>query len=75
VQQENDDIRPKFDEDKEQIQKEKDEFLTEQIGIRESMNRALRSVLVLAQMEEEKYESQVGNLTKAINNFKQNYQR
>jgi hypothetical protein len=66
AQQEKDDLRAKFEEDKEKIQKEKDQLLAEQIGIREAVNRALRSVSGLAQMEEETTESQVGKLVEAI---------
>jgi hypothetical protein len=66
AQQETDDLRARFEEDKEKIQKEKDQFLAEQIGIREAMNRALHSVSGLAQMEEETTEIQVGKLVEAI---------
>jgi hypothetical protein len=66
AQQEKDDLRAKFEEDREQIQKEKEQLLVEQIGVREAVTRALRSVPGLAQMEEETTEIQVGKLTEAI---------
>jgi predicted nucleic acid-binding Zn-ribbon protein len=66
AQQEKDEIRAKFEEDKEKIQKEKDQLLAEQIVVREAVTRALRSVSGLAQMEEETTESQVGKLVEAI---------
>jgi hypothetical protein len=66
AQQEKDDIREKFEEDREKIQREKDQLLTEQIGLREEVTRALCSVSGLAQMEEETTESQVGKLVEAI---------
>jgi hypothetical protein len=37
----------KFAEDKAQIQKEKEQLLTEKIGVKEVVTRALRSVSVL----------------------------
>jgi hypothetical protein len=55
-----------LEEDREQIQREKDQLLTEKIGVREAVTRALHSVSGLAHMEEETVESQVGKLAKAI---------
>jgi len=40
-----------FEEDKEKIQKEKDQLLAQQIGVKEAVTRALHSVSGLAQME------------------------
>jgi hypothetical protein len=48
------------------IQKEKEQILTEQIGVKEAVTRALHSMLGLAQMEEETTKIQVGKLTKSI---------
>jgi hypothetical protein len=50
-QQEKDDMRAKFEEDKEQIQREKYQLLTEQTVVKETVARALRSMSGLAQME------------------------
>jgi hypothetical protein len=47
VQQEKDDLQEKFAEDKMPIQKEKEQFLTEQMGVKEEVTRALHSVSVL----------------------------
>jgi hypothetical protein len=44
AQQEKDDLQAKFAEDKAQIQKEKEQLLAEQIGVKEAVTRALRSV-------------------------------
>jgi chromosome segregation ATPase len=66
AQQEKDDLQAKFAEDRAQIQKEKEQLLMEQIGVKEAVTRALRSVSGLAQMEEETTESQVGKLVEAI---------
>jgi predicted nucleic acid-binding Zn-ribbon protein len=48
VQQEKDDIRAKFEEEREKIQKEKDQLLAEQTVVREAVTRALRFVPGLA---------------------------
>jgi hypothetical protein len=66
AQQEKDDIRAKFEEDREKIQKEKDQLLVEQMGVREAVTRELRSMSGLAQIEEETTKSQVGKLVEAI---------
>jgi hypothetical protein len=66
AQQEKDDIREKFKEDREKIQKEKDQLLMEQTVVKEVVTRALLSMSGLAQMEEETTESQVGKLAEAI---------
>jgi hypothetical protein len=66
VQQEKYDLWAKFEEDREQIRKEKYQLLTENIGIRKVVNRALLFVPGSAQMEEETTKIQVGNLAKVI---------
>jgi UTP:GlnB (protein PII) uridylyltransferase len=66
AQQEKDDLRAKFEVDKEKIQKEKDQLLAEQIGIREAVTRELSFVSGLAQTEEETTEIQVGKLVESI---------
>jgi hypothetical protein len=60
AQQEKYDIKAKFEEDGEKLQKEKDQMLIEQTVVREAVTRALRSVSGLAQIEEETAESQAG---------------
>jgi hypothetical protein len=56
----------KFEEDKEKIQKEKDQLLAEKTVVKEVVTRALLSMSVLAYMEEDTTESQVGKLVEAI---------
>jgi hypothetical protein len=56
----------KFEEDKEKMQKEKDQLLAEQTEVREAVMRALHSVLGLAQEEPDSTEMQVGKLAEAI---------
>jgi hypothetical protein len=50
-QQEKDDLQVKFALDKAQIQKEKEQLLVEQTGVKEVVTRELRSMLGLAHME------------------------
>jgi hypothetical protein len=59
-------FRAMFEEDKEKIQKEKDQLLAEQTVVKEAVTKALRSVSGLAQEEEESTEMQVGKLAEAI---------
>ena len=44
MQQEKDEIRAKFEEDKEKMQKEKDQLLAEKIVFKEAVTRSLRSM-------------------------------
>jgi hypothetical protein len=57
AQQDKDDIREKFEENREKIQKEKDQLLTEQMGVKEAVTREIFSMPGLAQIEEETVES------------------
>jgi hypothetical protein len=66
VKKEKYDLQTKFEEDKEKIQKEKDQLLAERTMVREAVTRALRSMPGLEQVEEEIAESQVEKLTEAI---------
>jgi hypothetical protein len=45
-----DDLQVKFAEDREKLQKEKEQLLAEKIGVKEVVTRSLHSVLVLAQI-------------------------
>jgi hypothetical protein len=47
AQQEKDNLQIKFEEDKAQIQKEKEQLLTEHVGVKEAVNRALHSMTSL----------------------------
>jgi hypothetical protein len=49
-----------------QIQKEKEHFLVEHIGVKEEVTRSLHSMTDLELMEEHLVESQVGKLVEAI---------
>jgi hypothetical protein len=71
AQKEKDEIRAMFEEDKEKMQKEKDQLLAEKTVVKEAVTKALRSVSGLAQEEPESTEMQVGKLVKPFNSFKQ----
>jgi hypothetical protein len=71
AQQERDDIQAKFAEDREKIQKEKEQFLTEKIGVKEAVIRALCFVTGLEKMEEDPVERQVGKLAEDIQQLHQ----
>jgi hypothetical protein len=51
VQQEKDDLQIKFEKDKAQIWEDKEQLLTEKVGVKKAVNRALRSVIGLEQIE------------------------
>ena len=55
-----------FEEEKEIMQKEKYQLLTEHNAVKEEVTKSLHFVPGLAQMKEETTESQVGKLTEAI---------
>jgi hypothetical protein len=55
AQQEKVSFQTKFEEDRAQIQQEKEQLLTEQVGIREAVSRALRSVTGLEKKEEDQW--------------------
>jgi hypothetical protein len=40
-------MQEKFDEEKSQLHKEKEEFLTEQLEVKERVNKALRSMKIV----------------------------
>jgi hypothetical protein len=63
---EKDEFRAMLKEDKEKIQREKDQLLTEKTIVKEVVGRALRSVPGLAQEEHEAVEVQVMKLAEAI---------
>jgi hypothetical protein len=59
-------IRAMFEEDKEKIQKEKDQLITEQTMVKEVVTKELFSVSGLAWEEEMSIAIQVGNIVEAI---------
>jgi galactokinase len=66
VQQEKYDLQEKFAKDRVQVQKEKEQLLTEKMGVKEAVNITLFSLSSLAQIEEDIVESQVGKIVESI---------
>jgi DNA primase len=54
-----------------QIQQEKEQLLMEQVGVKEAVSRALRSVTGLEKKEEDPVEHQVAQLVEAIQQLQQ----
>jgi hypothetical protein len=71
VQEGKDDLQTKFVEDRVQIQKEKEQFLTKKIEVKEAITRELRSLMGLEKMKEHTMESQESNLVEAIQQLQQ----
>ena len=63
---ERDEFQAMLEEEKVKIQREKDQFLTEQIAIKEAVNKELHSVSGLAQEEHEVFQVQVMKLVEVI---------
>jgi chromosome segregation ATPase len=59
-------LQAKFDEEKVQLQKEKEQLLVEQLEVKEMVNRALRSVTVIEVKAEERIPQQVVQLEEVI---------
>jgi hypothetical protein len=64
-------LQAKFDEEKSQLQKEKEQLLTEQLEVKEMVNRALRSVTVVEVKAEERIPQQVVQLEEVIQQLQQ----
>jgi hypothetical protein len=71
AQQEKYGIQAKFAEDRAQIQKEKEQLLANQIGVKEAVIRALRFLVGLEWMEEDPVEIQVGKIVESIQKIQQ----
>jgi VIT1/CCC1 family predicted Fe2+/Mn2+ transporter len=71
AQQEKVSLQTKFEEEKVQIQQEKEQLLAEQVGVKEAVSRALRSVTGLEKKEEDPVEHQVEQLVEAIQQLQQ----
>jgi hypothetical protein len=71
AQQEKASLQTKFEEEKVQIQQEKEQLLAEQVGVKEAVSRALRSVTGLEKKEEDPVEHQVEQLVEAIQQLQQ----
>jgi hypothetical protein len=66
AEQEKISLQTKFDEEKAQMQQEKEQLLTGKLKVKEAVNRALRSVTGLEPQAEDRVEHQVEQLVKAI---------
>jgi chromosome segregation ATPase len=64
-------LQVKFDEEKAQLQQEKEQLLAEQLEVKEAVNRALRSVTVLEIKAEDRVTQQVNQLAEAIQQLQQ----
>jgi hypothetical protein len=71
AQQEKVSLQTKFEEEKAQIQQEKEKLLTEQLRVKEAVSRALHSVTGLEKKVEEPVEHQVAQLAEAIQQLQQ----
>jgi hypothetical protein len=65
------DLQEKFDEEKSQLQKEKEQLLTEQLEVKEMVNRVLRSVTVIEVKAEERIPQQIVQLEEVIQQLQQ----
>jgi hypothetical protein len=64
-------MQEKFDEEKSQLHKEKEELLAEQLAIKEKVNIALRSVTIVEVQTEEQVPQQVAQLEGVIQKLQQ----
>jgi predicted RNA-binding protein len=71
AEQENISLQAKFDEEKAQIQQGKEQLLTEQLEVKEAVNRALRSVTVIEIKAEDRVTQQVEQLEEVIQQLQQ----
>jgi hypothetical protein len=71
AQQEKDDLQAKFEEDREQIQKEKEQLLAEQIGVKEVVTRALHSVSAWHRWKKKQLRAKWGSSLKPFSSSKQ----
>jgi hypothetical protein len=59
-------LQANFEEEKAQIQHEKEQLLVEQVGVKEATSRALHSMMGLEKKEEDLVENKVAHPTEAI---------
>jgi hypothetical protein len=64
-------LQAKWDEERAQLQKEKEQLLVEQLEVKERVNRALRSVTVIEVKAEERVPQQVAQLEEVIQQLQQ----
>jgi hypothetical protein len=62
-------LQEKFNEEKSQLHKEKEQFLAEKLKVQEMVHRALRSVTVIEVKAEEKVPQQMAQLEDVIQNL------
>jgi hypothetical protein len=71
AEQEKVSLQAKFEEEKAQMQQEKEQLLAEQLEVKEAVNRALHSVTGLEPQAEDQVTHQVEQLTEAIQQLQQ----
>jgi hypothetical protein len=71
VEREKLDLQAKWDEEKVQLQKEKEQLLTEKLEVKERVNKALFSVTVIEVKAEERFPQQVAQLEEVIQKLQQ----
>jgi hypothetical protein len=71
AEQEKVSLQVKFEEEKVQMQQEREQFLAEQLEVKEAVNRALLSVTGLELQEEDRVTHQVEHLVEAIQQLQQ----
>jgi hypothetical protein len=71
AEQEKSALQVKFDEEKAQLQQAKEQLLTEQLEVKEMVNRALRSVTVIEVKAEDQVMKQVAQLEEVIQQLQQ----
>jgi hypothetical protein len=71
AEQEKISLQAKFDEEKAQLQQGKEQLLTEQLEVKEAVNRALFSVTVIEIKTEDQVTKQVDQLAEAIQKLQQ----
>jgi chromosome segregation ATPase len=71
AEQEKVSLQAKFEEEKAQMQQEKEQLLAEQLEVKEAVNRALHSVTGLEPQAEDRVTHQVEKLTEAIQQLQQ----
>jgi hypothetical protein len=71
VQQDKDDLQTKFEENKEQIQQDKEQLLAEQVRVKEAVNKEIHSVTSLEKMEEDLVLNKFVKLVESIQQLQQ----
>jgi hypothetical protein len=71
VEWENPSLQANFNEEKAQLHQEKEKFLVEKLEVKEVVNRALHSVIVIEIKPEYQVPQQVNQITKAIQQLQQ----